>query len=182
MPSCPPSNFPPRPLLFLPKETDVKEVKMLDLQGQYLPIRNEIRRAIDEVCDTQALILGPHVERFERNLAEYTGARHAIGVSSGTDAILCSLMAVGVKAGDGRSSMPPPSTGCARRSRQSAASANGAQGSSAARARSNAAGVRKGDSTGDGRTGGVARRGGCSAGPLATAWHAGVRGRRRGGL
>ena len=81
-------------------ETDVKEVKMLDLQGQYLPIRNEIRRAIDEVCDSQALILGPHVERFERNLAEYSGARHAVGVSSGTDAILCSLMAVGVKAGD----------------------------------------------------------------------------------
>ena len=38
-------------------------VKLLDLQAQYLPIRNEIRRAIDEVCDAQALILGPHVER-----------------------------------------------------------------------------------------------------------------------
>ena len=46
-------------------------VKLLDLQGQYLPLRNEIRRAIDEVCDQQALILGPHVERFERNLATY---------------------------------------------------------------------------------------------------------------
>src|SRR5438477_10342726 len=75
-------------------------VKLLDLQAQYLPIRNEIRRAIDEVCDTQSLILGPAVERFEKSLAEYCGTRHAIGVSSGTDALLCALMAIGIKAGD----------------------------------------------------------------------------------
>jgi len=72
----------------------------LDLQAQYLPLRTEIRRAIDEVCDAQALILGPHVERFERSLADYCGTKHAIGVSSGTDALLCSLMAMGIKAGD----------------------------------------------------------------------------------
>ena len=76
------------------------EVKLLDLQGQYLPIRNEIRRAIDQVCDAQALILGPHVEAFERKLAAYCGTKHAIGVSSGTDALLCVLMAIGTKAGD----------------------------------------------------------------------------------
>jgi dTDP-4-amino-4,6-dideoxygalactose transaminase len=76
------------------------QVKLLDLQAQYLPIREEIRRAIDEVCDAQALILGPHVERFEKSLAEYCGTRHAIGVSSGTDALLCALMALGVKPGD----------------------------------------------------------------------------------
>src|SRR5215210_8427366 len=75
-------------------------VKLLDLQAQYLPLRTEIRRAIDEVCDAQALILGPHVERFERDLAAYCGTRHAIGVSSGTDALLCSLMALGVGPGD----------------------------------------------------------------------------------
>jgi dTDP-4-amino-4,6-dideoxygalactose transaminase len=75
-------------------------VKLLDLQGQYLPLRNEIRRAIDEVCDQQALILGPHVERFERNLAAYCQTKHAIGVSSGTDALLCSLMGIGIQAGD----------------------------------------------------------------------------------
>lgn len=75
-------------------------VKLLDLTAQYLPIRNEIRRAIDEVCDAQALILGPHVERFEKSLAAYCQTKHAIGVSSGTDAILCSLMALGVQAGD----------------------------------------------------------------------------------
>src|SRR5690242_2137119 len=75
-------------------------VKLLDLQAQYLPIRAEIRRAIDEVCDAQALILGPHVERFERELAAYCGTKHAIGVSSGTDALLCALMALGVGPGD----------------------------------------------------------------------------------
>ena len=76
------------------------EVKLLDLQAQYLPLRTEIRRAIDEVCDNQALILGPHVEKFEKSLAEYCGTRHAIGVSSGTDALLCSLMALGIGQGD----------------------------------------------------------------------------------
>ena len=76
------------------------QVKLLDLQGQYLPLRNEIRRAIDEVCDAQSLILGPHVERFEQNLAAYCGTKHAIGVSSGTDALLCSLMALGIAPGD----------------------------------------------------------------------------------
>src|ERR671912_579655 len=75
-------------------------VKLLDLQAQYLPLRNEIRRAVDEVCDQQALILGPHVERFERNLAAYCQTKHAIGVSSGTDALLCSLMGIGIQPGD----------------------------------------------------------------------------------
>src|SRR5437660_1099011 len=76
------------------------KVKLLDLQAQYLPIRHEIRRAIDEVCDAQALCLGPAVEKFEKNLAEYCGVKHAIGVSSGTDAILVSLMALGMGPGD----------------------------------------------------------------------------------
>ena len=79
---------------------EVKSVKLLDLQAQYLPLRNDIRRVIDEVCDQQALILGPYVERFERHLADYCGTKHAVGVSSGTDALLCALMALGVGPGD----------------------------------------------------------------------------------
>jgi len=75
-------------------------VKLLDLQAQYLPLRNEIRRAVDEVFDQQALILGPHVEKFERHLAAYCQTKHAVGVSSGTDALLCSLMAIGIKPDD----------------------------------------------------------------------------------
>jgi dTDP-4-amino-4,6-dideoxygalactose transaminase len=75
-------------------------VKLLDLQAQYAPIREEIRAALDEVFDHQALVLGPHVEKFEKNLAAYCGVKHAIGVSSGSDALLCSLMAMGLKPGD----------------------------------------------------------------------------------
>jgi dTDP-4-amino-4,6-dideoxygalactose transaminase len=78
----------------------VMQVKLLDLQAQYAPLREEIRRAMDEVCDAQALILGPFVERFEKNLAAYCGVKHAVGVTSGTDALLLSLMAIGIKPGD----------------------------------------------------------------------------------
>jgi dTDP-4-amino-4,6-dideoxygalactose transaminase len=76
------------------------EVKLLDLLAQYGPLRQEIRQAIDQVCDTQALILGPAVERFEKRLAGYCGTKHALGVSSGTDAILCALMALEIGPGD----------------------------------------------------------------------------------
>jgi dTDP-4-amino-4,6-dideoxygalactose transaminase len=76
------------------------QVKLLDLQAQYAPLREEIRRAIDDVCDSQALILGPHVAKFEKNLAAYCGTKHAIGVTSGTDALLVALMALGIKPGD----------------------------------------------------------------------------------
>lgn len=76
------------------------KVPLLDLTQQYAPLREEIRAAIDQVADAQALILGPHVERFERNLATYCGTKHAIGVSSGTDALLAALMAIGIQPGD----------------------------------------------------------------------------------
>jgi dTDP-4-amino-4,6-dideoxygalactose transaminase len=76
------------------------QVKLLDLTAQYINIRREIRKVIDEICDAQAFVLGPTVERFEKNLAAYCGTKHAIGVSSGTDALLCSLMALDIKAGE----------------------------------------------------------------------------------
>ena len=76
------------------------QVKLLDLQAQYGPIREEIRAAMDAVCDAQALVLGPAVTRFEANLAAYCGAKHAVGVTSGTDALLVSLMALDVGPGD----------------------------------------------------------------------------------
>ena len=78
----------------------IMEVKLLDLTAQYIPLRKEIRKAMDELCDAQAFILGPAVARFERNLAVYCQTKHAIGMSSGTDALICSLMAMDVKAGD----------------------------------------------------------------------------------
>jgi dTDP-4-amino-4,6-dideoxygalactose transaminase len=77
------------------------QVKLLDLQAQYAGrMRDEIRAAIDDICDRQALILGPAVSNFEANLAKYCGVKHAVGVTSGTDALLVSLMALDVGPGD----------------------------------------------------------------------------------
>lgn len=75
-------------------------VPLLDLKLQYQKIKPDVLQAIHQVCEEQSFILGPHVEAFERALASYVGATHAIGVTSGTDALLLSLMAVGVKPGD----------------------------------------------------------------------------------
>src|SRR5450432_4627430 len=75
-------------------------VPLLDLSEQYRLLAAPIRREFDEILRTQSFILGPKVEEFERALAEYCGARHAIGVSSGTDALLAILMALGIGLGD----------------------------------------------------------------------------------
>lgn len=77
------------------------QVPLLDLRQQYVgTMKEEIRAAIDKVADAQALILGPHVESFEKKLAAYSQTKHAIGVSSGTDALLVALMALDIGPGD----------------------------------------------------------------------------------
>lgn len=76
------------------------KVPLLDLKAQYADIREDIRTAIDEVCEAQYFILGPKVEAFENHIAEYCGAEYAVGVSSGTDALLVALMAFDVGQGD----------------------------------------------------------------------------------
>ena len=75
-------------------------VPLLDLQAQYTPLRSELLAAIERVCDSQCFIMGPEVEQLERELAAHVEVEHAIAVSSGTDAILASLMALGIGPGD----------------------------------------------------------------------------------
>ncbi len=75
-------------------------VPLLDLSAHHRPIREELDAAIKGVLDSERYILGPLVQRFEAQCAEYCQAPHAIGVSSGTDALLISLMAAGVGPGD----------------------------------------------------------------------------------
>ena len=79
----------------------VTSVPLLDLKGQYAAMREEMRAVMDEVCDSQYFVLGPNVAAFEKNIADYCGTAEAIGVTSGTDALLISLMALGVGPGDG---------------------------------------------------------------------------------
>lgn len=76
-------------------------VPLLDLQAQYRSIKDEIKTVLEELLDSQHFILGPRVEALEKAVAEYCGCRHAVGVSSGTDALLVSLMASGIGAGHG---------------------------------------------------------------------------------
>src|SRR5216117_2295417 len=75
-------------------------VPLLDLQAQYTPLRAEILAAIERVCDSQRFIMGPEIDGLERELSALLSVKHAIAVSSGTDALLLALMALDIKAGD----------------------------------------------------------------------------------
>ena len=76
------------------------KVPLLDLKGQYAPLRAEIEAVIREVCDSQRFVLGPHVTELEKEVAAYSQAAYGIGISSGTDALLVALMALDVGPGD----------------------------------------------------------------------------------
>jgi dTDP-4-amino-4,6-dideoxygalactose transaminase len=75
-------------------------VPLLDLTAQYMPLRDQILAAVTRVCDSQRFILGPETEALERELASTLEVADAIGVSSGTDALLVAMMALGIGAGD----------------------------------------------------------------------------------
>jgi len=75
-------------------------VPLLDLSQQYRTLAEPIHEAIDAVLASQRFILGPKVNAFEKAISDYCNAPHAIGVSSGTDALLSILMALGIGRGD----------------------------------------------------------------------------------
>jgi len=75
-------------------------VPLLDLKAQYRAIKAEVLAVMETVCDEQGFVLGPRVSAFEEAMAQYVGSGYAIGCASGSDALLLSLMAMGVKAGD----------------------------------------------------------------------------------
>jgi dTDP-4-amino-4,6-dideoxygalactose transaminase len=78
----------------------LKIIPLLDLKAQYETIKDDIKEAIDAVMDSGHYIMGPFVNEFEKNLAQYCGVKHAIGVANGTDALLLTLDALGIGPGD----------------------------------------------------------------------------------
>ncbi len=76
------------------------KVPLLDLKAQYETIKEEVLRVTEQIYESQYFILGPHVQALEEQIAEYCQTAHAVGVSSGSDALLLSLMAADIKPGD----------------------------------------------------------------------------------
>ncbi len=78
----------------------MKEIRMVDLQGQYEEIKTEVNEGIQEVINTTSFINGPAVKKFQGNLENYLGVKHVIPCANGTDALQVSMMALGLKPGD----------------------------------------------------------------------------------
>ena len=78
----------------------MKEIRMVDLQGQYEKIKSEIDKAIQEVITSTAFINGPAVRDFQADLEKYLGVKHVIPCANGTDALQVAMMGLGLKPGD----------------------------------------------------------------------------------
>ena len=78
----------------------MKQIKMVDLEGQYLKIKNEVDKEIADVITTTAFINGPKVKEFQKNLENYLGIKHVIPCGNGTDALQVAMMALNFKPGD----------------------------------------------------------------------------------
>jgi dTDP-4-amino-4,6-dideoxygalactose transaminase len=81
-------------------KTTKMQVPLLDLKAQYATLREELLAAVGRVFESQGFVLGADVRALEEEVAAYTGARHAVGCASGSDALLLALMALDVRAGD----------------------------------------------------------------------------------
>lgn len=75
-------------------------IPMVNLKAQYAEIKEEVEQGLAQTIENCSFILGPNVQAFEKEAAEYLGVKHAIGVASGTDALHLALIAAGIKAGD----------------------------------------------------------------------------------
>ncbi|MCK5136231.1 MAG: DegT/DnrJ/EryC1/StrS family aminotransferase [Bacteroidales bacterium] len=78
----------------------MNEIKMVDLHGQYLKIKDEVNQAIQRVIDSSAFIRGGDVHQFQEELAAYMGSKHAVACGNGTDALQVAIMALGLQPGD----------------------------------------------------------------------------------
>ena len=76
------------------------KIPILNLKPQYQSIKSEVQAAIDQVLTSGQFILGPTVKQFETEAAAYLGVKYAIGVNSGTDALVIGLRALGIGPGD----------------------------------------------------------------------------------
>ncbi|NOQ35677.1 MAG: aminotransferase class I/II-fold pyridoxal phosphate-dependent enzyme, partial [Methylococcaceae bacterium] len=75
-------------------------IPMVNLKAQYAEIKDEIEQGLSETIANCSFILGPNVQAFEKEAADYLGVKHAIGVASGTDALHLALLAAGIGEGD----------------------------------------------------------------------------------
>lgn len=80
--------------------TAVMEIPLLDLNAQYAPIKNDVLKAMNDVFESKQFIMGPKVVELEKAIADYCNANYALGVSSGTDALILALMAMDIGPGD----------------------------------------------------------------------------------
>ena len=76
------------------------QVPLLDLKAQFAAIKDDVLPAINEVCASQMVCLGPAVAEFEKQVADFIGCGHALGVTSGSDALIAALMALDIGPGD----------------------------------------------------------------------------------
>lgn len=78
----------------------MKKIQMVDLKGQYDEIKDVVNTSIQEVLETTSYINGPKVHQFQKNLEQYSGAKHVIPCANGTDALQIAMMGLGLKPGD----------------------------------------------------------------------------------